>query len=298
MEWNTARPPRVLLLGNGILRLANGMSWYALLKGIDKAEKPVSDCVLKNEIPSSMWIEALYGCDAEVNRRLAASVIEQQKLCITDTFRELISLPWDCILTTNYSYETEEVLTDGRWSTVRSLRSRSCRCLDGQPRKHDNLCICYEIKTEQGKTIPVWHIHGDYLRHSSMILTYYSYANQINRLITYNKSRGNAFEEAIRDNKPVKMQSWLDWYVLGDVYSVGFGFDTSEFDLWWATERKVREHAPHGTLHFYMEEQLLRGRTAIMLDSIIAKPIGLPTDKGYTGYYQDIINDIRKRFHE
>ena len=36
------------------------------------------------------------------------------------------------------------------------------------------------------------------------------------------------------------------------MFAVGFGFDFSEFDIWWAMERKSREHASHGQLHAYM----------------------------------------------
>ena len=39
---------------------------------------------------------------------------------------------------------------------------------------------------------------------------------------------------------------------MGNVWSVGFGFDFSEFDIWWATERKAREKADHGKLKVYM----------------------------------------------
>ena len=36
--------------------------------------------------------------------------------------------------------------------------------------------------------------------------------------------------------------SWLDYFILGDVYSLGFGFDTSEMDLWWLLCRKKRAY--------------------------------------------------------
>ena len=39
----------------------------------------------------------------------------------------------------------------------------------------------------------------------------------------------------------MECQGWLDYFLMGDVHAVGFGFDLSEFDIWWAIERKSRE---------------------------------------------------------
>ena len=245
-----------------------------------------------------MWAEALYGCDAEENRRLAAAVISRQSLHMTDLLCNLLSLPWDCILTTNYSYEIENALTGGRWSTVKTMRKRSLRCADGKSHRRDNLNIFYEVKTTDNRIIPVWHVHGDYDRHTSMILTYYSYAKQIGGLLDYNKNRSNDLETAALENRCVEMKSWLDWYVLGEVYSVGFAFDLSEFDLWWATERKTREHAPHGTLRFYVEKERANAPASIMMDSIIDKPIAFPVNGSYESFYRLVLNDIQERMRD
>lgn len=50
-------------------------------------------------------------------------------------------------------------------------------------------------------------------------------------------------------------KSWIDYFIMGDIYVLGFGFDFSEFDLWWLLNRKYNEKASHGKLYFFEPEQ-------------------------------------------
>ena len=88
-----------------------------------------------------------------------------------------------------------------------------------------------------------------------MILSYYSYANAVSRLITLNRQRGNVYQEKQDNKEKVPCLSWLDYFLIGEVFSVGFGYDLSEFDIWWAIERKAREKANHGILHAFMIDE-------------------------------------------
>ena len=36
-------------------------------------------------------------------------------------------------------------------------------------------------------------------------------------------------------------KSWIDKFILDDVYFLGFGLDYSEIDLWWLLQRKHRQ---------------------------------------------------------
>ena len=49
----------------------------------------------------------------------------------------------------------------------------------------------------------------------------------------------------------LESNSWIDSFILGDIYVLGFGFGLSEFDLWWLLNRKKREKAAHGKVYFY-----------------------------------------------
>ena len=239
--------PKVLLVGNGVLRLGESISWSDLLKEI----KTRSDKEYKLEsVPMAMQPECICGVDVDEVQRRTANIIRDSQPDESGFLKRLVSLPFDAILTTNYTYEIEKELTGKPWSD--QARRKTFIALDGNTHVRNNTCVCNLITTEDDREIPVFHIHGEKLRKHSLILSYYSYANAVSRLISLNKHRGNTYQEKQEINEKLSCLSWLDYFVMGDVYSVGFGFDTSEFDIWWAIERKARENAKHGGLHAYM----------------------------------------------
>ncbi len=68
--------------------------------------------------------------------------------------------------------------------------------------------------------------------------------------------------------------SWLDYFILGDVYSLGFGFDTSEMDLWWLLCRKKGSGPPRGPVVFEPERQSAETKRAL-LEAYHAKCVSL-----------------------
>jgi hypothetical protein len=84
---------------------------------------------------------------------------------------------------------------------------------------------------------------------------------------------------------------------LGNVWSVGFGLDVSEFDVWWAIERKAREVARHGTLNAFIEmpaNGISPQKT--LLDAMQAECSLIQVNNGdYENYYKQIIEDIKER---
>ncbi len=240
--------PKVLLLGNGLLRLCEGIEWCNLLENI--SDHNDYDPNILQKIPYNMQAEALCGAKIEeIRKRLAYLMGNQDNLHISDDLRFLLQQKFDCILTTNYTYEAETVLLDKSFT---ESRRRSAIRTYGDARKKTNLQLCYEFRQSPEKTVDVWHIHGDCSRHNSMMLSYYTYARGISELFQFSKEQSNKYEEAQQENKTIPVKSWLDWFIVGDVYSVGFGWDFSEIDLWWAAERKSRENADVGKLYCYM----------------------------------------------
>ena len=71
VKWDMTHIPRILLLGNGVLRLAGGGNWDDLLHEIETP--PHKKRNLKN-VPYAMQPEAICGVDVEeVQRRTAAA---------------------------------------------------------------------------------------------------------------------------------------------------------------------------------------------------------------------------------
>ena len=84
-----------------------------------------------------------------------------------------------------------------------------------------------------------------------MIIGHYYYASLLTKMKQYSDKRGSDYLRCVEEEKPIPTDSWLDSFIMGNVYVLGFGFDQSEFDLWWLLNRKQREKAPHGQVLFY-----------------------------------------------
>lgn len=280
-------PPKVLLIGNGLLQLAGGGDWSDLLASI--STRPVDEASLKG-IPYAMRPEILCGVDMEeVQRKTAAGMTETR---IHPFLSRLLDLPFDAILTTNYSYEIEIALSGKPWGNYQ--RQRSLRVLHGSAGVLDNTCMCNLVRTPQGRTVPVFHMHGERLRRHSLVLSYYSYAKSVAKLHALNRERGDQYRERQADRRGIEAWSWLDYFILGDVYSIGFGFNLSEFDVWWALERKAREKARHGTTIIQMTPRLGDPLPQLTLaDAFGARMTRFDvTDGNYVPAYEKAIDDI------
>ena len=285
-RFPSTRLPRVLLLGNGILRLYHDFDWNALLKEIAQEDNKENDV---SGIPYAMRPEAICGVDVEEVQRKTANVIHEISIDEKDAIKHVLTFPFDAILTTNYGYEIETALVGKQWTE--NNRKKSFTALDGHPHVRNNTCICNIIRCKDDREIPVFHIHGERSRKHSLVLSYYSYANAVSRLIELNKQRGNDYQEKQLVGEEIQVNSWLDYFIMGEVYSVGFGFDLSEFDIWWAIERKAREKAEHGVLHAVMTETNMEHMPQYaMFKAMNVKVHNFsPVKKDYDGAYEKII---------
>lgn len=241
----TNKPPKVLFVGNGVLLLNKGTCWSELFRRLNPDEASIPGIC---NIPFAMRPEAVRGTDVEEVQRLTAASISSDMP--HDILKRLVFMNFDAILTTNYTYEIEDALTEGKWN---ESRRKNCHTtLYGSPHVRYNTYKCNLVKDIKGREVPVFHVHGEKNRKHSLVLSYYSYADAVYHLIEMNKRRKNEYEEHQITGTPVACQGWLDYFLLGEVYAIGFGFDLSEFDIWWAVERKSREHARNGKLRAYM----------------------------------------------
>lgn len=285
-------PPKVLFLGNGMLKLDNaGISWDELIQKI----KTISGERNAAMLPMAMQPEAVCGVEVEeVQRKIAAEMTSLEM--VNPLLRELLSLPFDAVITTNYSYEIEETLSGKKWSEYR--RRQSLLIMYGSHNVNHNTFVCNIVETKDGRCIPVFHVHGELGRKHSMILSYYSYANSLSRLVEYNKILGNHLYEKQMASEKILCHCWLDYFIMGDVVSVGFGLDLSEFDIWWALERKAREIAEHGRFIAYIDvSKSEETGKKLLLDAMKAecRTVSIGADN-YEGMYRKIINECKKMF--
>ena len=226
--------PRILLLGNGINRAFNEDSWSELLEKI-KLDK-YDDEPSKYEMPMPLKATLLTNNNANESIK---NILDLEKVYgpynqeLINFLRRYTKLEFTDILTTNYGYEIEaSLLDDGQINNNRLEKIQGRKKIKGKERKVRSF---YKFDTTK-----VWHIHGEYAKAKSLVLDHKSYCD----IISQCKGRVDSFRSRLNEklkknqNGWLEITSWVDVFLLGDVYIVGFGMDFSEIDLWWLIGEK------------------------------------------------------------
>ena len=142
----------------------------------------------------------------------------------------------------------------------------------------------------------IWHIHGELRRPSSIILSHDEYARMVFQILDYNAKRGADYEML---NRNLDFRSWVDYFLMGDVYILGLAIDFSDFDLWWLLGRRLREHAKCGDIIFYEPEKTDNHYKQLALkdSEVTVESCGVTINSGadYERFYNLAISDIQKR---
>ena len=245
--------PQVLFLGNGVNRAYNGGSWKNLLKeisvrndiDIDRLTSPMplqAILVTNNDIQSSLkaYSKNLYGrVDSDTQKNI---------------LREILTARFDHILTTNYSYELEMVSAGKTEISDYALEQMMQSSISSKRAESKYLVHTYNAVRCEGVDNKIWHIHGEARKPSSIILGHYYYGNLLVRMKEYLNGRRDAYKRHQEKKTNIQYSSWIDAFILGDVYILGFGYDLSEFDLWWLLERKEAEAADVGKVYYFTPE--------------------------------------------
>ena len=298
--------PQVLMLGNGLNLAYGGVSWGTLLKEISVREDiperlscpmPIQAILhTNNDIKTAMEKKkgSLYGNVGNAEQRLI--------------LQNVLRMGFDDILTTNYSYELEIAalgLSSVKESQIKKLNRHTPRV--GRVESKYLLHSYNELNVDDVQN-RVWHIHGEARKPDSMILGHYYYANLLARMVKYTSDHENRYENDAKTDKDTEINSWLDAFILGDVYVLGFTFDVSEFDLWWLLNRKLREKAPHGKVYFFEPQcegfnekiELLKLLNVEHIDCGIKKPErdDLTKSERYREFYDASLIKIKKMMVE
>ncbi len=295
--------PKVLLLGNGLNRAFGGGSWNKLLSDIsephiEEAEVNQIDCPepLKVILVTNDKVDAVL----RNHKDLFFGNMNENK---SEILRQILRLGFDDILTTNYSYELEMAalgLSSITEKKIISLMSHSDEVKRAEPKYllHTfNEVSCNNINNR------IWHIHGEARKPDSMILGHYYYANLIGKMLEFNTYRKNLFMNCAKADKKLKFSSWIDSFIIGDVYVLGFGFNMSEIDMWWLLNRKKREKASHGKIYYYnicKDFNEKENQTKIKLLKILdAEILHIPVAADdWAAAYTNALNEITRKMEE
>lgn len=294
-----AKYPQVLFLGNGLNLAFGGLSWIKLIETI-----AVRDDFQWNQSEIPMPLLAILATNNQIKDALqlhkdyfhGAVKTEAQKEILT----ALLTMGFDDILTTNYSYELEAVGLGKDTATDRDagnmLRVTTGRAETRYLLHTYNQVVCENVVNR------VWHIHGEIRKTDSVTLGHYAYGNLLKRIIVEVENRKNLYEQNQRIKKETPLESWIDSFIMGDVFILGCGFGLSEVDLWWLLNRKFTERAAHGKVYFYevQSEKEREKNELLKLMNAEVISLGFSEDENshpdYTAFYQAAVQDIRSKF--
>ncbi len=243
-----SKRPTVLLFGNGPLRAFGGESWDEFLASMRRREDLPQgvDFVKKIKCPEPLKAIIITGDDVDLAMEKKCEELLSRPLIGEELYvmlGEFLTVGFDHIITTNYTYEIENVLTYPQPITMDRLRSITRGSM--RARGHKHLVHSYNSVTFEGVENKVWHIHGELSMPSSTVIGHYYYGNMLFRI------KEEADRLSKRRHDAIETESWVEAFLYGDIYCVGFGFGLSELDMWWLLNRKAREKENTGKLYFY-----------------------------------------------
>ena len=309
--------PQILLIGNGLEYKSGQRSWEQLVydltlpekRGMHEAESlpfPLRYELLST--PSEAPIPREYKDIFQEERRLAAAM-ETMVHKSNPLLEKLPELQMDHIFTTNYSYCLEQAFfphCNFGSSQIRSkfrfdLRDKESKVLrkrEVEYRLHTGYFSPASSNIPQGTGL--WHIHGESSVPRGIILGHDRYGRLLARIVQCCQSIGKrtAKKAVQKDGGKITFRSWPSLFLFGDVYILGFGFDTCEFDLWWLLRRKQRESNGDGKVYFYdkppVSEPEETRNSLLQANGVKIRNAGATEETDYDTFYAAAMQDIRQ----
>ena len=288
------KTPNVLLLGNGINRAYNFASWDDLIKSIKTKELTEEESNALKSMPYPL--QSINLTEDNVGEKMKEVAVDLIKLKASEDEETLLknfaSLSYDAILTTNYTYELQKATIDNFNCKVGSTcKYRKKAVCDAKDFQKNQLHTYFEI-LDGNKTL--WHIHGEAAKPSTMILGHYYYGKLLAKIQQYITTLKSRVTKAKKEMADIEVKSWIDYFMLANVYIVGFGLDLSELDLWWLINCKKR-HFPNTKIVLYKPDITMGQRLIAKSYKMDIMSDGL-VDNNYKEYYQKVYEKLKEQF--
>ena len=291
---------QILLLGNGLLQSFGGESWNEFLEDIcSRNDLPSLDKIICPE-PLKAILLTEDKIDIAMKEKCAKILKGNQiKEDLALILKDLMGFGFDHILTTNYTYEIEQAAVYPENLTEYKLKRMACSTKKSVEKKY--LIHTYNKVRCDSTDNMVWHIHGEARKPNSTILGHYYYGNSLFRI---EKAAGAIKRTKIDEAR--EAESWVEAFILGDIYCLGFGYSLNEFDLWWLLNRKALEKKNAGKLYFYEpkdDDQWAKIDLLKLMKTTNSEELVRICDLGYDkngnidwqSFYRDAIVDIKER---
>ena len=215
--------PKVLLLGNGLNRAYGTSTWQDIIgkiscdsledyksKGLENLPYPLQAIIYTHDNVNE-------GVDIIADHLLNEGVADE----LAEQLQELAGMQFDAILTTNYSYDIEKALLPD-FKCLKGCPSKY-RCSSNKGKTSEEQFGIFKymhIETENA-TNNIWHIHGEAARTNSMVLGHYYYGNLVSTMQQHINSFMARYRGCYSYNTAFQPLSWIDYFMMGDVYILG-----------------------------------------------------------------------------
>lgn len=302
-EWNLEiERPKVLFLGNGLFY--SDSNWDNFIERNKRQDISLKEWgAIENAPYTIRATAALPTNDLERQQGYLKEIdkIHSEMQKGRPHILELLDLPFDAILTTNYTYQIES-----------HIKNDYCELSNEQKaKKYAKQTFVYNKKFPQdskfllrtfnrleynGKNQNIWHIHGEARRKSSIVATHDEYGKLMEAIRQYCKKYGANYRNFYNS---FRFNSWIDYLIMGDVYFIGSQLDYTEFDLWWLFSRRMREEKNHGKMIYYSpSEQNPERETIFKLLDIEIRTLNCykTASCDFDSFYVKAIENIKKDF--
>ena len=281
---------RVLFAGNGVaMRIGAANKWNEIISEFAKEYAPQLDGELLKKLPYNMQIVAATQDNVdksmvELCQKLKEITLDEKQKAFG---RRILELPFDRIITTNYTYELERSVSENK--TFR------CRYFE-KKRERDMSLFGYIPVTIGEEEKQIWHIHGHACAPNSVIMGHYFYGKLLSSIQSYISTMLKGWRMRQNIDGDFEIRSWVDSFMTDDVYMVGFGMDLCEADIWWLACCKKR-HFPDSRIYFYVPEWDLPKddprRILMNAYGIVIREISCP-EKEFSAFYEEILKEFSK----
>lgn len=249
--------PKVILVGNGLNRcFEKAVTTDEIIQkewlkyyGTDLPDRKTKPIHKIWKLPLPMQVVAatkdhVRACMAELADSFKNLEISQEQM---DFIRSLLDKGVDAVLTTNYSLEFEKSTIEG------FTENKAYRCYK-KPRTQNTRQELFGIhqctELPYGDFPLLWHIHGTALRKDSLIMGQLYYGQLLSVVTERAAAVNKKYQKAVHRKLSLRLESWIDYFLLGNIHIFGFGLDFSESDLWWLLSYK-KSVFPKTKTYFY-----------------------------------------------
>ena len=297
--------PKVLLIGNGFnLLVKNNVSNEKLIEALlEIYKKPIRkkdrDELINNVPWTLLTMIALNDGKESKAKKVKEQFYEKKKLKLkynsNPILHELLNVGFDAILTTNYTYECETVL-DHEFIKNKDKRIKTNNIYKGKNRKESKYLLkTYNQIVADGFTHNIWHIHGELRNKNSLVYGLPDYNGLITKIFNYISN------DLYQHKNKISYESWIDYFVYGDVYILGNNLSFYEYDLWQLLYTKKNLNN-HGNTIFYEQKEKDNRTKYILLNELEVEVKHMNFTKkhddkefDYSSFYKKAIKDIKKQ---